>query len=127
MSKSEERFREAFHRLRDGKPTTLPNGSEVTQKNISLEAGCGPDSLKKSRHPRLIAEIKSWITQRDLLSAQTKAKPQQKERLAKESTADRMRYLEAQRDLLASKLVEADAKILELTSEVLRLQSLKNI
>lgn len=121
---AEHAFREAFDRLKRNCPQILPPGTPVSQNNVAKEAGRDPSALRKSRYPSLIEEIQRWLatsaptasnSQRQTLAARRERTRTQKERL---------QNLKAQRDSLASLLVEADAKILELTLENARLHSL---
>lgn len=120
---AEERFREAFHRLRDGRPTLLKPGSKVSQNNVAREAGCDPSALKKSRFPTLVAEIQARSIREDAgepadacQPPSTKACP----RCAK--LKDELRQLVLQRDAAMSALVLADAHVLELAQRVLQLE-----
>jgi hypothetical protein len=83
--------------------------------------------LRKGRYPALIAEIQRWleanrpqvpVSQRQTLLSQRKRNRSLKERIED---------MKAQRDSLASMLVEADAKILELTLENARLRALAHV
>lgn len=123
--KAEDSFREAFVRLRTGSTKILPKGSPVSQNNVAREAGADPSALRKSRYPLLISEIQRWIRDNGSKSLvpserQVKLKHQRHNR----SLKSRIQELQTQRDHLASILVEADTKILELTLEILRLQEL---
>ena len=59
MSNAEQLYRDAFLRLKQGKPLRLKKGAPVTQNNVAKEAGRDPSALKKSRFPELIREIKN--------------------------------------------------------------------
>jgi hypothetical protein len=48
---AEQDFRDAFDRLKRGKPIHLEKGAKVTQNNVAKEADRDPTALKKSRHP----------------------------------------------------------------------------
>ncbi|MFK1323994.1 hypothetical protein ACIUX8_00510 [Pseudomonas aeruginosa] len=121
---SEDTFRRAFERLKSGTTQILPAGSAITQNNVAREAGKDPSALKKSRHPELIDEIQKWVIQhtadRPLSERQHNIQLRNKAR----SLREKMNDIKRQRDTLASLLVEADAKILELTMDNLRLQAL---
>lgn len=121
---AEQTFREAFDRLKRNCPQLLPSGTPVSQNNVAKEAGRDPSALRKGRYPGLIEEIQRWLDtntsrtsslQRQTLAARRKRARTQKEKL---------QTLKVQRDSLASLLVEADAKIVELTLENARLHSL---
>jgi hypothetical protein len=123
VSKAEVAFRQAFERLKKNRPETLVKDSIVSQNNVAKEAGCDPSALRKSRYPTLVAEIQRWLEanrpQAPLSSRQTLISQRKRNRSLKERVED----MKAQRDSLASLLVEADAKILELTLENARLRS----
>jgi hypothetical protein len=61
MGRAERQFREAFERLKIGKPQQLPKGTKVSQNNVAREAGVDPSALRKSRFPNLVAEIQQWL------------------------------------------------------------------
>ena len=121
---AETAFREAFERLKNGKPERLATGTPVSQNNVAREADCDPSALRKSRYPSLIAEIQVWVEAHG-----SDAPPSQRQRLIarrsrNRTLSERLAALKAQRDQLASLLSEADAKIVELTLENARLQAL---
>jgi hypothetical protein len=109
--------------LKRNRPETLVKNSVVSQNNVAKEAGCDPSALRKSRYPTLVAEIQRWLAintpQTPLSSRQTLLSQRKRNRSLKERVED----MKAQRDSLASLLVEADAKILELTLENARLRA----
>jgi len=123
VKKAEMAFREAFERLKKNRPETLSKNSVVSQNNVAKEAGCDPSALRKSRYPGLVAEIQRWLEtnrpEAPLSSRQIVISQRKRNRSLKVRIED----IRAQRDSLASLLVEADAKILELTLENARLRS----
>jgi hypothetical protein len=123
VSKAEIAFREAFERLKKNRPETLSKGSAVSQNNVAKEAGCDPSALRKSRYPALVAAIQRWLKmnrpQAPLSPRQTVLSQRKRNRSLKKRIED----IRAQRDSLASLLLEADAKILELTLENARLRA----
>jgi hypothetical protein len=125
LGRAENSFRSAFERLKANKPNLLSRGTQVTQSNVAREAGVDPSALKKSRFPRLVAEIQAWI------SWQMEASPisgRQLANLNREKTRnlrERLRAMKIQRDLALGLLAEADSCILELTLENERLRVLK--
>jgi len=122
-SRAEHEFRDAFDRLKRDRPQNLSKGTPVSQNNVAKEAGCDPSALRKSRYPSLIEEIQRWIQSR---APEVSPSPRQTvlaQRKRNRTLKQRINDLKAQRDSLASLLVEADAKILELTLENARLQS----
>ena len=121
---AEQLFREAFERLKENSPQILGKGTSVSQNNVAREAGCDPSALRKSRYPKLIAEIKDWSTK----NASADRNPSERQRLIKQrsrnrSLAERLSDAKKTSDLTLSMLVEADAKILELCMELDRLRA----
>ncbi|WP_154946802.1 hypothetical protein [Pseudomonas fluorescens] len=122
---AEQSFRQAFERLKTGQTSVLPKGTAPSQNNVAREAGCDPTALKKSRYPGLIAEIKAWnlekqaeATQDSIALNKRRPKRQQKDLTLK------IAELERTHDTALAMLVDADAKILELSLEVNRLRSM---
>ncbi|WP_321930789.1 hypothetical protein [Paraburkholderia guartelaensis] len=118
---AEMRFRDAFHRLRNGEPTTMPHGTAVTQNNIAREAGCDPSALRKSRFPALVREIQAYVElhnsdrpSRHLINAERRGH----RRTLEERLADAL----LQRDFAQSMVVSANRRIIELTEQVHSLQ-----
>ena len=124
MSKAELDFSAAFERLKYGNTLILPPGTPVSQNNVAKEAGRDPSALRKSRYPKLIADIQAWI----VADASTKTGTSTKVVIAdakdphlKSQLADAMLELDAlreERDLLLSKLLIANDRILLLTSKI---------
>lgn len=123
MGKAEQAFREAFDRLKKGEPLRVAKGAKISQNLVAKEAGTDSTALKKARFPSLVAEIQQWVANNlrpTIASArQTTIKQRTKNRTYREQIKD----LKMQRDLVASQLVEADAKILELTLDLERLRA----
>lgn len=59
-SGSEAHYRDAFTRLKEGRPVILAFGAHVSQNNVALEAGKHPSALRKERFPNLIADIQEY-------------------------------------------------------------------
>lgn len=57
MGKAELDFSASFERLKYGNTLILPPGSPVSQNNVAREAGRDPSALRKSRYPKLVADI----------------------------------------------------------------------
>lgn len=122
---AEQLFENAFQRLKDNSPQVLQKGSHVSQNNVAREAGCDPSALRKSRYPKLIAEIQQWV--QSYSEQNTSQSPRQrlmKQRARNRTLADRLLDAKLAADKALSMLVEADAKILELSMEIERLRSL---
>lgn len=108
---AEANFREAFERLKAGVPKLLPQGTPVSQNNVSKEAGCDPSALRKSRFPDLVKDIQTYLA-----SPGCEHPPSERQRLLKQRQQSRnarelITDLKAQRDASASLLVEANAQI----------------
>lgn len=115
---AEANFRAAFERLKQGTPRVLPPGTPVSQNNVAKDANCDPSALRKSRFPSLVAEIQSFLATRGEKGEPSKRqlllKQRQKTRDAKAINS----ALKVQRDVAASLLVEANARIGALTLKV---------
>ena len=122
-SGAEQRFREAFERLKFGVPQVLPKGSNVSQNNVAKEAGCDPSALKKARFPLLVLEIQEWINthkiDQPISDRQKNLKQQKRNRTTKEA----LEALKIQRDIAAGLLADANLLILELNDKVTDLQA----
>ena len=113
---AESRFREAFARLKAGKPEVLPYGTPVSQNNVAKEAGTDPTALKKARYPALIREIQAHveISGREI-AAQKDRRVRHRQR--REDLATKSKNLQAQRDHAQGQLVSAHRRLLELLRE----------
>lgn len=96
----------------------------ITQNNVAREAGRDPSALKKDRYPGLIREIQHWIEQYPSDGPPSPRQSILSARKRDRSLKEKIEALKTQRDLALSMLVEADAKILDLTLETARLQAL---
>lgn len=117
---AEQQFRDAFDRLKRGKPQRLPLGAFVTQNNVAKEAGKDPSALKKARYPNLVQDIQAWVAMHGPdkpLSRRQQAMAQRKKR---SDVRARQAEVIAQRDLALSLLVSADDQLLHLLKEVER-------
>lgn len=120
---AEQAFREAFERLKQNKPTVLPQDSQVTQNNIAREADRDPSALKKDRYPLLVLEIQAYIKSQ---SEQMQAKKQNTDNRTR-SDKRQMADCKKQREKLAS-IVEAQALYIEeLLDQIEQLKSGKVI
>lgn len=115
---AEERFRQAFERLKLGKPDVLPKGTPVTQNNVAKEASCDPSALRKTRFSTLISEIQHWVAshqeERQPSARQQILKKRKRNRNARETIAD----LKRQRDVAVGLLADANLRIVELTEDL---------
>lgn len=119
---AEQRFRDAFERLKAGKPTIVSSHSEISQNNVAREAGLDPSALKKSRFPHLVAELQEWVrgnsstkSKRTLNSARARAR--------RRTDREMIKDLRQQRDQAASALLSADLMIIQLQKEIQQLKS----
>lgn len=126
LSKAEEAYWDAFDRLRMGRPTLLRKGTEVTQNNVARECDRDPSALRKARFPRVIRAIQRYVEEQSSDSEPSKRQEEIAGREKKRGLREQLAACRAQRDIAVSRLIEADAKILELTMENLRLQSIND-
>ncbi|HGM5039742.1 hypothetical protein [Stenotrophomonas maltophilia] len=114
---AEERFRQAFERLKANKPNVLGRNTPVSQNNVAKEASCDPSALKKARFPSLIREIQAYVE----INGQeqpSKRKEQLRQRSARAALKDRLHDVVVQRDLAQSQLISAQRRVIELAYEV---------
>lgn len=115
---AEKAFREAFHRLVENRPERLPLGTAVSQNAVAKEAGRDPSALKKSRYPTVVAEIQDWNRDNRKLPTSRELGSRGSQTRSRRSQVQVSEDVKRQRDLLASKLVEASALIVELTEKI---------
>ena len=117
-TRAELAFRDAFDRLKRGKPERLSKGARVSQNNVAKEAGVDPSALRRTRFPTLVADIQAWVQQHDSADSAASGVGRTETR----TLLQRIVALEAQRDDALAKLVDAEALILSLTLEVEQLR-----
>jgi hypothetical protein len=122
QSSAETAYREAFERLKQGKPERLPQGTPVSQNNVAKEAGCDPSALKKSRFPSLIEDIQRYVSGHAADRPASRRQTLQAQRKQNRDFRDRIEALTKQRDAVTCLLNEANAKILELADRVAELE-----
>ncbi len=120
---AEQRFRNAFERLKLGVPEVLPKGTLVSQNNVAKEAGCDPSALRKTRFPLLVIAIQEWVE-----SNKSEQQPSERQRLFKQrrknrDTRETIADLKKQRDKVAGLLADADLRIVELTEKLADVQA----
>ena len=115
---AEQRFREAFERLKSGLPVVMPTGTQVSQNNIAKEAGCDPSALRKARFPSLIAEIQHFIESHAEEGPSSARQMMLKKRKKSREMRDALDDLKLQRDFAQGLLSDANFRIVELTEEV---------
>lgn len=118
MGKAEQAFRDAFERLKKDAPIRIARGLTLSQNLVAKEAGTDPSALKKARFPSLVAEIQRWVANSEKPATASKRQSELRQREKNRSLRDQINDLKAQRDAVCSRLLEADAKILELTLEL---------
>ncbi|MGE0072474.1 MAG: hypothetical protein AB7S55_05375 [Thiomonas sp.] len=114
---AEQRFRQAFERLKANNPTVLKAGTPVSQNNVAKEAGCDPSALRKGRFPSLIREIQAYVEINEQ-ERPSKRKEQLKQRKIRSGLKDRLAEVAAQRDIAQSQLASAQRRIIELASQL---------
>ncbi len=120
---AEQRFRDAFERLKFGAPEVLPKGTPVSQNNVAKEAGCDPSALRKTRFPLLVMAIQEWVE-----SHKGEQQPSERQRLLKQKrknrdTQETIADLKTQRDIAVGLLADADLRIVELTEKLADVQA----
>ena len=119
---AEQRFRDAFQRLMEGKPVIVSRDCEVSQNNVAREAGLDPSALKKSRFPQLIAELQEWIKNNSVTKSNHSSNSV-RARARRRTDRELIKDLKLQRDQAASALLSADLTILQLQNEINELKS----
>ena len=123
---AEQRFRNAFERLKGDEPIVLPKGTPVSQNNVAKEASCDPSALRKTRFPLLVMEIQAWLEQHQdkfgVSARQKLLKHRKKNRDARTKIVE----LELERDYAQGLLNDANLRIVELTEEVKSLRAMLN-
>jgi len=118
LSKAEIKFREAFERLKVGKPNILPKGTILSQNNVAKETGVDPSALRRTRFPELVAEIQDWIEEnKEDLVQKTPRQMVLAQRSRNRDLNEQIKALKEQRDNALSTLIDAQRSIVELTLE----------
>jgi hypothetical protein len=125
INSAEQRFRQAFERLKLNKPLVLKPGTPVSQNNVAKESGCDPSALKKSRFPSLVREIKAYVEINNHNRASNRQKLLQK-RKARSDLNERLKEISTQRDIAQSQLVSAQRIIVDLTLQLNKLKKLQS-
>lgn len=124
VSKAELKFREAFERLKAGKPNLLPKGTPLSQNNVAKEAGVAPSALRRARFPELVDEIQIWIeAHKDETLPKSPRQMMLAQRSRNRGLQGQLKSLEQQRDYALGQLLDAQSYILDLTLENQRLRS----
>lgn len=114
---AEDRFRQAFERLKADRPKVLPAGTPVSQNNVAKEADCDPSALKKARFPSLVREIQAYVEIHEQ-ERPSKRKEQLKQRQARAGLRDRLKDVAEQRDKAQSELASAQRRVVEMAAEL---------
>ena len=118
LSKAEIKFREAFERLKVGKPNILPKGTMLSQNNVAKETGVDPSALRRTRFPELVAAIQAWIEEnKEDLVQKTPRQMVLAQRSRNRDLNEQIKALKEQRDNALSTLIDAQRSIVELTLE----------
>ncbi len=116
---AEQRFRDAFERLRLGVPQVLPKGTPVSQNNVAKEAACDPSALRKARFPLLVLAIQEWVeTHKGDQQPGSERQKLLKQRRKNRDTRDTIADLKKQRDIAAGLLADANLRIVELSEQL---------
>lgn len=121
---AEQKFRQSFQRLKDGRAIILSSDAAVTQNNVAREAGLDPTALKKARFPDLVMEIQAWVSEAQAALPKAQTKKKQQSRNVRRSSKQLIIDLKAQRDIVSSLLGDIDIELIRLNLEVNRLQTL---
>jgi len=117
-STAEERFREAFERLKLGKPTMLPKGTPVSQNNVAKEADCDPSALRKKRFPSLIAEIQQYVESNKGEAPESNRQKMLQRSRRNRDTREIITDLKKQHSEVVGLLADANYRIVERTEEL---------
>lgn len=114
---AEQRFRQAFERLKGNEPKLLKTGTPVSQNSVAKEAGCDPSALRKTRFPSLVREIQAYVElHKD--DVQSKRQTTLKQRAIRQKQRDILADVIRQRDVALSQIASANRRIVELSEEV---------
>ncbi len=120
---AEQRFRDAFDRLRLGVPNVLPKGTPVSQNNVAKEAGRDTSALKKTRFPLLVLEIQEWVDANKGEESTSEWKRLRNKRAKNRDLRETIADLKKQRDRAVGLLADADLRIVELTEKLAAVQA----
>lgn len=123
---AEQRFRDAFQRLKLGVPKVLPRGTHVSQNNVAREAECDPSALRKSRYPLLVISIQEWVEDHKGEQPSSERQRLHKQRSKNRDNRQIIVDLKKQRDKADGLLADADRTIVELSEKVADLQAKLN-
>jgi len=78
MTLAEKEFRDAFDRLKRGRPERSPSRTIVSQNSVAKEVGRDPSALRKSRYPDLVRDIQAWVAKSASARASSASRSRQK-------------------------------------------------
>jgi chromosome segregation ATPase len=113
---AEQRFRNAFERLKADRPQVLAPGTAISQNNVAKEAGTDPTALRKARYPDLIRDIQEWVANAEREKT-TLRKRRARQRSQREALQAQLHDLKLQRDHAQAELLSAHRLVLELLQE----------
>jgi len=119
---AEQRFRDAFERLKKGTTVVLPANSTVSQNNVAKEASCDPSALRKSRFPSLVREIQAYVEIHksqapSLRSVRSKLKNKRND------LKQRIEIITRQRDEAHSQLLHVQRVVLDMAKQITALET----
>lgn len=118
VSRAERQFREAFDRLKAGRPQNIPKGKKLSLASVAQEAGLVRSALKRSRFPELYSEIEQWVeAHKDDPDQGTPYKRSLVARAANRDLRKRNEEMRKQRDHAVAQVVILAERVLELTIE----------
>ena len=118
QTSAEQRFRDAFERLKHGVPQVLSSGTHISQNNVAKEAGCDPSALKKSRFPSLVSEIQHYISANSEVGQQSMRQKRIKKREKNRNVRELLHDVKQQRDIAQSKLADSNLLIVDLYAQI---------
>lgn len=114
-SSAEARYREAFTRLKEGRPEVLVAGTQVSQNNVALEAGKHPSALRKERFSDLIVEIQKYCQEMATKAIST-ATPSKRDEISELKTT--IALLKKRQELEASRVLSLLMEVTSLRKEL---------
>lgn len=115
---AEQAFRDAFERLKRGRPERLPKGTPVSQNNVAKEAGVDPSALRKGRYPTLIAEIQSYLQANPVETPPSARQARLAQRKRNRNLQQRIEATAAEQDAMRGLLADAFATILRQAARI---------
>lgn len=119
---AEQRFRDAFERLKKGTTVVLPANSIVSQNNVAKEASCDPSALRKSRFPSLVREIQAYV---EIHKSQVPSLRSVRSKLKNKriDLKQRIEIITQQRDEAYSQLLHIQRVVLDMAKHITALEA----